>query len=427
MLNILIALYKNTNLILKNARISTNTGVLQGASSSGHLFVLYLDAMVRMMKNRYPADGFLGNLNMLLFMDDTVLLATSRNKLVDKFNVVLDYCDSYGMSINQSKTKFMVINGTDDDKNTIHCRSMDILYTDTYIYLGSPITDDGKSSTSITRQATSSAKHLNKLIAFLDKNKDIPFMYKKAVTDACFLTAITYASETWLGGQLKPLEALYNRALKCLLGVRTTTCTDICLLELNYPCLGKFIQKRQRDYLQRTIPHLDPDDPLKRAMDLCEAANTQGYRIITKIQNMITDPAQEDLLARIETLVAKSASSSKRLYYLNINPQGELHPVYSLTRDYVPEHLRIAFSRLRLVSHNLKIETDRWSRIERAQRTCSCNMELIQDEHHALFECSKTQAIRDTNGYISFQDLFKTQDYVKMCQFVYDAFKTLEN
>jgi hypothetical protein len=108
MLQTIIALYTCTIFVLKSAVISFNMGVLQGASTSGFLFVLYLDRMIRMVKQEYANDGFLGALSILLLMDDTVILATSREKLIGKFSIVMDYCQQYGMSINQTKTKFMV-------------------------------------------------------------------------------------------------------------------------------------------------------------------------------------------------------------------------------------------------------------------------------------------------------------------------------
>ena len=145
------------------------------------------------------------------------------------------------MVINQLKTKFNVINGTPVDKKTIFLRDfcdLAIKYTDTYIYLGSPITDDAKLNTAISIQADMCQKQLSKLIVFLDnQNRDLSFKYKKVVMDACFFSTITYAGENWLGGNLRPLETMYNRAIKCLLGVRATTCMDMCLLELNYPSL----------------------------------------------------------------------------------------------------------------------------------------------------------------------------------------------
>ena len=51
-------------------------------------------------------------------------------------------------------------------------------------------------------------------------------------------------------------------------------------------------------------------------------------------------------------------------YCVKLNPDLEIHDVYK-RNVYIPDYLRVSFSRLRLMFHNLKIETGRWSRIPR--------------------------------------------------------------
>ena len=51
-----------------------------------------------------------------------------------------------------------------------------------------------------------------------------------------------------------------------------------------------------------------------------------------------------------------------------------------------------SFTRLRLSSHRLRIETGRWSRIPRENRLCACG--VIQDEAHAIQVCPNVGHIR---------------------------------
>ena len=75
----------------------------------------------------------------LLLMDDTILLATSRERLEKKFKVVQNFCTEYGMTINITKTKFMIINGSIDEKSDIVSEDITVQHTSSYIYLGTPI------------------------------------------------------------------------------------------------------------------------------------------------------------------------------------------------------------------------------------------------------------------------------------------------
>ena len=164
----------------KTVTIAANLGVKQGSSASCILFIIYVDRMIRMVKTAFEADGFLGSLHMLMLMDDTVLFATSREKLIQKFQKCQDYCEEYGMSINQKKTQFMVINKRHGDTETIASRGINVKYCNSYTYLGAPITDNGSYLTMIDIHSKDKLKHAIKFYTFLNRNPDVPFSIKKA-------------------------------------------------------------------------------------------------------------------------------------------------------------------------------------------------------------------------------------------------------
>ena len=83
---------------------------------------------------------------------------------------------------------------------------------------------------------------------------------------------------------------------------------------------------------------------------------------------------------------------TKAMTYKEINPDLILHNIYS-TNEYVAEWKRINFTRFRLSSHNLKIETGRWSRMKREDRLCECGE--IQDEMHVIRYCPRSTRIRE--------------------------------
>ena len=66
-------------------------------------------------------------------MDDTVLLSTSREGIRNKIKILYDYCNSHGMTVNNSKTMFMVINGSNEDKQPISINDNIINYTKQYV------------------------------------------------------------------------------------------------------------------------------------------------------------------------------------------------------------------------------------------------------------------------------------------------------
>ena len=144
MLLAIIMLYRCTQFILKSAIIMTNQGVRQGASTSSILFILYIDKMVQMVKSINENDGFLKKLHTLVLMDDTVILACSRDMCMKKMSKVLEYCRDFGMDINLKKTSFFVINRSTVDCEPLMFSNLNIPYKSVYCYLGSFFTDDGK-------------------------------------------------------------------------------------------------------------------------------------------------------------------------------------------------------------------------------------------------------------------------------------------
>ena len=184
MLYALRNMYKTTYNVLNSTAISTSTGVRQGAPTSCLLFITYVDKMIKMIKEKVPTDGYLGNLHALMLMDDTVILATSRERCIDKLNAVLDYCDNYGMVINEKKTKFMVINHTSEDELPLITQNKKMEYCKNYLYLGSWFTDDGKQESMLKLHEPKLVSTMNMFAIFCSVNMEMPYYYKSLVMDA---------------------------------------------------------------------------------------------------------------------------------------------------------------------------------------------------------------------------------------------------
>ena len=70
-----------------------------------------------------------------------------------------------------------------------------------------------------------------------------------------------------------------------------------------------------------------------------------------------------------------------------------MHPIY-YSKEYIDERARLTVTKLRLSSHNLKVETGRWSRIALENRLCECGTD-VEDEKHVLLACPKTDFARE--------------------------------
>ena len=84
-----------------------------------------------------------------------------------------EYCAEYGMVINPSKSKFMVVNGAVGDGMPITSGECTISHCDDYTYLGTIFTMDGKFTSMMARHTSAKYCNLLKLFSFAQKNRSI--------------------------------------------------------------------------------------------------------------------------------------------------------------------------------------------------------------------------------------------------------------
>ena len=226
-------------------------------------------------------DGFLGDLHAMLLMDDAMILSTSRKGCLAKLKTVQNFCDEYGMVLNQKKTQFMVVNGSGQDKTPLPHNEGIIQYTDHYVYLGAHFVDNGKMTSVIKYQAESCRKHVHKFSAFLQKNTNMPFTLKLKVFHAALMSSMLYGCESWLCDNLKSVNQHYMNTIKLLLGVRVSTPNEICLLEIGLPDLRSIILKKRCSFMKAFIENSAGNEPLALALTLriCQNSDRRSHNV----------------------------------------------------------------------------------------------------------------------------------------------------
>ena len=396
MIGALMSMYSLTTCILGTVLITCTVGVRQGSPTSVFLFIIYVDTLIKMVKTRSPSDGFLSWLHLLMLMDDTVILATSRESLIRKLGILKEYCDEYGMQINEKKTEFMVINGNQQDREKISINGMSVTHCTSYVYLGVIITENGSATSALKAHAADKKKHLNRLIVFLSRNYDAPFFVKQKVFDAAFSSAILYGCEAWLGVSLAPIENMYMSAVRRLLDVRKSTPRLTSLLESGIPSLDAVVKHKQSKFLRKMFDErhdMQTTDPLMFTFEFMSINNTAAYSHINHLMQH-TDYLTRDREELCSQLRETPPERTKLRLYLRMNPQLVVHPLYHRkeSNGVIEDNLRISFTRVRLCSHRLRSETGRWFGVPADQRLCQHCHDAVQDEHHIL-QCPSTQSI----------------------------------
>ena len=418
MLMAIVSMYKMNYSILGLALITAVIGVRQGSPTSCFLFTVFVNTLIRNLKQCAP-ERYLGWLHCLMLMDDTVLLATTRESMREKLIVLQNFCNESGMIINEKKTKFFVING-DDESNApfvldLVTPNVTVKWCKEYVYLGCRFTADGKLSSSLMSHAKDKVQHLNKLITFMTVNKDIPFQAKRKVLEAAFNSAILYGCESWLKCSLAPVKTLYLTAIKVVLGVRQSTPNDIALVEIGLPSLDTLVLTKQEKFFRNILEKREHmlDDPFMHVFRLV-ADSSLGHHITRVALGRHVEP--NDPADNIRTAVG-----SKFAIYRVINPSLECPSIYTTACHRVPEYMRISFTRMRTSSHRLRVETGRWARLNRDERLCICGQD-VQDEEHVLQYCNVVDHLRPAG--ITFPECLQNDVPYKAIHEIIEVFET---
>ena len=313
----------------------------------------------------------------------------------------------------------MTRNATKEDRYEFKVYDITVKHNLSYIYLGSPFTENGRINDVIKLHFKTRAKDLNKLRIFCKKNETMPYVFKKKVLEAMIVSSLLYGCESWLGTDFKEIEKLYVSAVKAILGVRETTRNDTSLIEAGMPSTRELIRKRTRTFLNKELNSgRIRETPLMKIYRLCEGKRTKGFVFLRNI--MIRSELQQNSV--VEKF--RGQNSSKARIYREINPDLTTHRVYC-TNEYINDRERLSFTRFRLSSHHLKIETGRWARIEREERVCGCG-NGVQDEEHVLFRCPITENERRKVGlqdgeYNDIGVLMQEMDVQKLVSFVHNC------
>ena len=427
MLRAIAKTYCSTKSALGSTIIEVCLGLKQGSPTSCILFIIYLNELIKLYHSRCSDDGFLGWLHCILLMDDAAVLSTNREQCEEKLRIMNEFCVRFGMKMNFSKTMFMVINGSEKDRETLRIDGKEILHCKKYVYLGAIILENPSFNSFIEHHRAEKNKNTLKLCSFLNKNPDLPFVIKKKVMEACIFSSLLYGSESWFNDKVGKLNSSYLAAVKMVLGVKSSCSNEMVLLESGYPSLLSLIKEKQFKFFRKLISsrsHMS-DDPFMHMLRVARLSDTPAARYIDNVLGSTTASFTSQSIEEMKAQI-RCKAGSKFIMYRELNPDLSKHPLY-YCNDIIESH-RIAFSRFRVGSHRLRIETGRWSRLPRESRTCSCDERSIQDEVHIIVNCSLLEELRSSFPTISFsmEGFFKC-DYTAIAAYIYQAMKIMEN
>lgn len=236
------------------------------------------------------------------------------------------------------------------------------------------------------------------------------------------MSSLLYGCESWVSANIKPVQKLYNWALKELLGVRRATTNNVCYAELGYPSLPYLLSHKQHKFFHSmwSERHDMTDDPFSFTLRYIMALNTSLGKLISHMANNDA-PVMSSLMSNVHDAITNSQSTRCNVYK-TINPQFKVHDAY-VKRYVINDTHRISFTRFRIIGHSLAVETGRWNRRGRGRLPvdeCLCVCGNIQTEQYVTEVCPHTQHIRDRNGFTSLRQLLSSFTDTNACKFIHE-------
>ena len=196
------------------------------------------------------------------------------------------------------------------------------------------------------------------------------------------------------------------------------------MLEAGILPIKDFIRKKQRSFLISKRGNYDEELPFYFVYNLYRDAGTPGFKFLSEI---LEENREMNSLQNIARDVREKSETATKLhtYVTELNPSLGIHEVYATTQ-YIPDYYRTSFTRLRLMSHNLRVETGRWSRTPANERTCSCDNLSVQSESHVLISCPFSNQCRQKYGTLDYSDVNSLMNVeptrcIDLCKYITDV------
>lgn len=256
-------------------------GLLQGDSLSPLLFALYISEIEKCLQES-ETDGIKINrdlvIHLLLFADDTVVLAPYAGALKRKIKALEDYFDSLSLQVNLSKTKILVFRkGGRIEKNlSFSYKGEKIDIVPEYIYLGILMKSSVLFRSQTQRAKTKAMQVVHTTLQLIFRTKLASFHSHYTLFESVIKSTLLYGCAVWAQRYKRLIEPVQNNYYRRVLGlqprlptalIRKETASEfieVSIWEQTLSFIGKIKKMGTQRYASaifNKLVQLDEDNP----------------------------------------------------------------------------------------------------------------------------------------------------------------------
>ena len=470
MYNVIVNMYNNIkSCVSHDGNISdyfvSFNGVRQGENLSPFLFALFINDIEQFLVeygcNPIEIAGtdlqIYLKLLIIMYADDTVLFANSKDNLQRCLDGLKEYCDKWKLHINADKTKIVIFSKQRDRaENTFVIGAEEVEVVEEFKYLGVTFKYNGHFNKNFEDLKEKGNRAMRSVVKKARRDK-LPIDLQFELFDKMVMPVILYGCEIWGYKNLGILENLHLKFCKLVMKLKPST-PDVMV----YGESGRF----KIEYYAK-----------KRMINFWSTIANGNRNKLSFIMYNICKQRYENGLSSSEWFVSLASMLSN--YGINFIPHEELyikaavkHVIFHLKNEFIsswetqvnnapkcsilykhikvvfgceyyltnlPYNLRLAMSRIRTCNHRLPIEVGRYapSYTPRQDRICTkCNSGLPGNEFHFILECNNPTLLELRGKYISpyytsqpsmekLVELFNNRGkkLFKLARFVYEGLK----
>jgi hypothetical protein len=321
-------------------------------------------------------------------------------------------------------------------------------------YLGTHLFKNGSWYRTQSRIAQYASYALHNLFIIFNQieltNKD-----KCNLFDSLVGSVLNYNAPIWGNHESKAIELIHCKFLRKVLGVKKST-----NLEGLYGEVGRVPMKIYRKLLmiKYWIKILTSTNVLIRKVyfmlsnDANQNITYNNMNWAYQIKHILEEVGLADIWINQTNIVIPYYFIKQRIldiykqsWYTNINNSNRLSSYCLFKHTFNFEKYlecinerkyQIALSKFRLSSHQLAIETGRYTNVDRRLRICQeCNMRMIENEYHFLLVCPKYSELRtkyfkpyycrwpSIQKFITLLSCESSKSITNVAKFIYSAFQ----